>query len=129
MPSKQKNTKQTAIYRKLGFLLSTACLIHCLLLPVVLIFSPMIGHQFHMSFFSEMMIYSLAFVFGITSLKRDFNRHKNTLPIILFIAGFVAILLSHLVTVQAIIILTLIVGSICLIGGQMINFKLHRKFH
>jgi len=125
----RKNIKQTAIYRKLGFLLSVACLIHCLLLPIFLIFSPMIGHQFHMSVFSEMLIYSLAFIFGIISLNRDYRRHKNTWPIILFIVGFIAVFLSHLFTVQAVIIIFLLAGGICLVGGQMINFRLHRQFH
>ena len=80
----------------MGIATSVACAIHCALLPVLMTTLPVFGiNIIHNSFFERGMI-ALAFMVGSYSLFHGYvKHHRSNLPILIFSAGFVFLILKQ----------------------------------
>jgi len=114
---------------KLGVSLSTICLVHCLLLPVLLATVPCLAF---LSFFRQPLAEALLIIFAISnailSVTSGFKKHRNFIVPASFISG--SIMLSffffahHVVEQNEYIILT----GASLIGlGHVLNTYLCNK--
>ena len=106
-----------------GFWASLLCAIHCMAMPLVVMAGSMYGVQVseHSSF--EIPILSMAVLFAIIMVVRHYFHHRNSLPLLLLIAGVSLLLVSvishtHLLT---------IVGSLVLASAQLYNTYLHHR--
>lgn len=77
----------------LGIITSLACAIHCALLPLLATSLPLFGvNIIHNRLFEWSMI-GLAFVVGAYSLFHGYKKHhRNQVPILLFVIGFIFLL-------------------------------------
>ena len=77
----------------LGIFTSVACAIHCVLLPLLATSLPLFGVDIiHNSFFEWSMI-GIAFVVGSYALVHGYKKHhRNQVPILLFVIGFIFLL-------------------------------------
>lgn len=111
----------------MGIATSVACAIHCALLPVLMTSLPIFGiNIIHNSYFEWGMI-ALAFLVGAYSLYHGFVKHHHSyIPIIIFTAGFVFLVLKQFFDEFQISFLLLAVGMI--ISAHYYNYLLcHRS--
>ncbi len=79
----------------LGVATSFACALHCALLPLVFTSLPVFGINVIENFGFEISMVILAFAIGIYSLYHGYKKHHhNLLPIVIFIAGFIFLVLK-----------------------------------
>ncbi len=77
----------------LGIATSLACAIHCIVLPLVLTSLPLFGVNIIHNIFFEWAMIALAFVVGVYALVHGFKtHHKNSIPVFLFVAGFILLI-------------------------------------
>jgi tetrahydromethanopterin S-methyltransferase subunit C len=80
----------------LGVTTSVACAIHCALLPIFLSSLPLFGINIINNVMFEAGMIALAFAIGTFSLYHGFKRHHHHfLPLIVFAAGFVFLILKQ----------------------------------
>lgn len=79
----------------LGVVLSSACLIHCTLLPTVLALLPLLGNQFHLDERWHFYITALIVPVACIALVTGWLRHKKNLVIALGIISLTMILGAH----------------------------------
>jgi MerC mercury resistance protein len=106
---------------------SVVCAIHCALLPVVVTTLPVFGIEvIHNSFFEWGMI-TLAFVVGCYSLYHGYiTHHHSARPVIIFIIGFIFLVLKQFF--HQFEYLFLAVAVILIISAHYYNYKLcHRS--
>ncbi|MDQ6722819.1 MAG: MerC domain-containing protein [Thermoproteota archaeon] len=110
----------------LGIATSVGCAIHCAVLPVIVSTLPIFGiNIIHNSFFEWGMI-MLAFVVGSYSLFHGYVRHhRNNLPVLLFSAGILFLVLKQFFSHQEYLFLFF---AVCLIiAAHLLNFKYCRQ--
>jgi hypothetical protein len=79
----------------LGIATSLACALHCALLPLVFTSLPVFGVNVIENFSFEILMVVFAFAIGFYSLYHGFKKHHhNLLPIVVFIAGFIFLILK-----------------------------------
>ncbi len=80
----------------MGIAASTACAIHCALLPLFLSSLPLFGiNIIHNTAFEAGMI-GLALCIGSYSLYHGFNKHHhNLLPLVIFSSGFIFLVIKQ----------------------------------
>ena len=80
----------------IGITTSLACAIHCALLPLFLTSLPLFGFNIIHNVFFEAGMILLAFCIGSYALYHGFRKHHHSLiPLILFGAGFVLLVLKQ----------------------------------
>jgi len=80
----------------MGIATSIACAIHCALLPVLVSALPIFGINIVHNVFFEWGMIALAFVVGVYSLYHGFiKHHRNYMPVLVFGAGFVFLVLKQ----------------------------------
>ena len=79
----------------LGVVLSSACLIHCTLLPAVLALLPLLGNQFHLDERWHFYITALIVPVACIALVTGWLRHRKNLVIALGIISLTMILGAH----------------------------------
>ena len=106
----------------MGIAASVACAVHCAVLPVILTSLPLFGiNIIHNSFFEWGMI-GLAFLVGIYSLRHGYiKHHQNPLPMFVFLAGFLFLVLKQFFSNQEYLFLTMAVFLI--ISAHVINLR------
>lgn len=111
----------------LGIVTSVACAIHCALLPALMSALPVFGINIIHNVFFEWGMIMLAFVVGSYSLFHGFIKHHRSLvPVLIFSAGFVFLVLKQFFTVFEIPFLLIAVALI--IGAHFYNYRLcHRS--
>jgi tetrahydromethanopterin S-methyltransferase subunit C len=110
----------------LGITTSLVCAIHCAVLPLVLTSLPLFGiNIIHNNFFEVGMI-ALAFVIGSIALFHGYKRHHHRmLPLFVFSAGFIFLVLKELFVTYEI---ALLIPAVALIlTGHFFNFRFCRK--
>jgi hypothetical protein len=81
---------------KLGVSLSVMCAIHCAVWPLLLTIFPLVGAEaFHNHTFELLLVGSSAGIAGYTLFKDYANQHRKTGAILIAVAGFILITLSH----------------------------------
>ncbi len=117
-----------------GIATSLACAIHCALLPLIMSSLPLFGiNIIHNAVFEWSMIL-LAFAVGSYALFHGYVRHHHSLvPVLLFSAGFVFLVLKQVF--HAVETWLLIPAVILIISGHYRNYQLchrsrcHSKHH
>jgi hypothetical protein len=71
---------------KIGVLLSIACAVHCLTLPIFLFFAPYLAASFAFSSNLEWILVISSFVLAAFILVLDYRKHHQPLP--LYFLGF-----------------------------------------
>ena len=108
-----------------GMTASIACAIHCATLPLVATALPLLGLEFLANVWVEIVMIILSLVLGTWSLLATFREHKNLVPIMILILGFLFISSGHFLwpDFEAILIP---LGGFTLAGAHFINWKLVR---
>lgn len=111
----------------LGIATSIACAIHCALLPVILTSLPVFGINIIHNVFFEWGMILLAFTVGSYSLFHGFiKHHRSFLPVLIFSAGFVFLVLKQLVAQFEIPFL--FIAVVLIITAHFYNYRLcHRS--
>ena len=92
----QKEHKAISRLDMLGFSASTICAIHCALIPVVLLFLPLIGLEFLHNPAIELTLIGLSLLIGIYTLRSGYRKHHGRIyPTVLFILGLAIITIGH----------------------------------
>lgn len=106
----------------LGIGASLACAIHCALLPLFLTSLPLFGiNIIHNTFFEVFMIL-LALGIGSYSLYHGYKKHHHSLvPISLFFAGFIFLVLKQFFLQYEVWLL--IPGVLLIITSHILNYK------
>ena len=110
----------------MGVATSVACAIHCVLLPILMSSLTVFGiNIIHNSFFEWGMI-ALAFLVGSYSLFHGYvKHHRSLLPVLIFSAGFVFLILKQFYTTMEYWFLAIAVTLI--ISAHLYNFRLCRQ--
>lgn len=119
--------KLTHSLDKFGMGVSILCAIHCALLPILITTLPLLGAEFFANPLLEILIISLSFVIGVTSLSTSWQRHQNRLPVILMITGFASILAGHFWLPDSLEWLLLTAGGLTVACAHYVNWQLLRK--
>lgn len=108
---------------RLGVFLSSACALHCFLMPFALGFLVMNGVEWFASELMELALVGTALVVGLTSLVPSYVRHRNPLALILFGAGLLVIAASHLASHDH----TPLTGLLMAFGGGLVAAAHYRN--
>lgn len=110
----------------LGIATSIACAIHCALLPILLTSLPIFGTDIIHNLFFEWCMIAIAFMVGSYSLFHGFKKHHHTLlPVFIFSAGFVFLVLKQFSAAYEILFLIIAVSFI--ISAHFYNYRLCHK--
>ena len=85
------------IYDKLGVLTAGGCIIHCLLIPVLLLVTPGLVAEIFENEAIHMVLASFALFFVSIAVARGYQFHKSIIPLIIGSAGLTLIWGSLLV--------------------------------
>ncbi|MEJ7681524.1 MAG: MerC domain-containing protein [Segetibacter sp.] len=109
----------------LGIATSLACAIHCALLPLIFTSLPVFGINVIENIAFEIFMVVLAFAIGIYSLYHGYKKHHhNLLPIIIFTAGIVSLVLKlFFVEYENWLLIPAITG---IVTAHLINYRLCR---
>jgi tetrahydromethanopterin S-methyltransferase subunit C len=109
-----------------GIATSVVCAVHCAVLPLVLTTLPLFGiNIIHNNFFEAGMI-SLAFAIGSLALCHGYKRHHHrSLPLLIFSAGFIFLVLKEIFVVYEIWLLIPAVAFI--LSAHFFNYQFCRK--
>ncbi|MBA4139194.1 MAG: MerC domain-containing protein [Segetibacter sp.] len=109
----------------LGIATSLACAIHCALLPLIFTSLPVFGINVIENLAFEIFMVVLAFAIGIYSLYHGYNKHHhNLLPIIIFTAGVLSLVLKlFFIEYENWLLIPAITG---IITAHLINYRLCR---
>ncbi len=109
----------------LGIATSLACAIHCALLPLIFTSLPVFGINVIENIAFEIFMVVLAFAIGIYSLYHGYKKHHhNLLPIIIFTAGIVSLVLKlFFVEYENWLLIPAITG---IVSAHLINYRLCR---
>ncbi len=103
--------------------LSSACAVHCMVMPFVLGVLAVGGAEWIGSEIAEMLLIGSAMIIGIVSLAPSYLRHRNPAALTLFFAGLAVIGGSHLLMEEHSVTL----GACMAIGGGLIALAHYRN--
>ncbi len=110
---------------KAGVVVSTACLLHCLLLPLVIAAVPSFAHLGEGKELLHMIFASLSVPFVAFAMARGFRQHRSHVPLMIAFPGVALLWLSLLVHdphwLESIITS---VGAVMLGAGHLINHRM-----
>lgn len=111
----------------LGIVTSIACAIHCAVLPVLISTLPVFGINIIHNIFFEWGMILLAFAVGSYSLFHGYiKHHRSFVPVLVFGAGFIFLVLKQFFTSISIPLLVAAVAFI--IAAHFYNYRLcHRS--
>ena len=121
---------------KIGTALSLGCAVHCLSFPLIVPFIPAVGKGLLFSHTTEILIISLAIIFGIITLWHGYYKHHRNIAVFpLFSAGVMIILTGFFMhaphnEVQftpSFSTILLVIGGVLMGAAQIINFSLQQK--
>jgi hypothetical protein len=115
----------------LGVAASLACAIHCALLPLLFTSLPIFGINVIENTVFEIIMVFLAFAIGICSLYHGWKKHHhNLVPIIVFLLGFIFLVLKlFFVEYENWLLVPAVTG---IISAHIMNFracKIHNHAH
>ncbi|HXI84429.1 MAG TPA: MerC domain-containing protein [Verrucomicrobiae bacterium] len=73
---------------RLGIWLSATCAVHCMVMPIVLIFFPVLS-WIHWSRIMDALVLGVAAVFGLGGCLLSLRHHRDAMPLCLVLAGLV----------------------------------------
>ncbi|MCX2430295.1 MerC domain-containing protein [Pedobacter sp. GR22-10] len=113
---------------KLGITASTACAIHCALLPFILTLLPLWGLEFLAHPIIEISMILFSMVLGIWSLSKSYrNTHRRKLPIIILIMGFIFIFTGHFAGIDVLEPILIPAGGFAIAFAHFLNIRLSKS--
>jgi hypothetical protein len=73
---------------RLGIWLSATCAVHCMVMPIVLIFFPVLS-WIHWSRIMDALVLGVAAVFGLGGCLLSLRHHRDAMPLCLVLAGLI----------------------------------------
>ncbi len=114
---------------KIGMIASSICMIHCILLPFVIIMFPFLfvalaaGQVFEWAF----IIFSI--VLALFAMVNGYAYHKKPIPVVLALAGFCIFIFSHAVIGHDLNhgvfagVMPYLIGGSCIFAAHFLNHK------
>jgi hypothetical protein len=121
----------------LGIGLSLTCLIHCLALPLLILFAPALGTWIAMPEWVHAAILMLALPAATLAMKDGWRRHRRVMPLALAAAG-VGLLAAGLAAHEGWAALTdpetsdrllTSIGALTLVLAHLLNWRWGHNFH
>jgi hypothetical protein len=110
----------------LGVVTSVACAIHCALLPLFFTSLPLFGINILHNTLFEIVMIVLAFCIGSYSLYHGYAKHHhNPLPVIIFAAGFIFLVLKQFFALYENWLL--IPAVLFILSGHFLNYYYCRR--
>jgi len=117
---------------KVGIVCSGACAVHCLLLPIIALFSPAIASFFESEWIHKGLLIFLTPV-AILAFVRGFNQHHKSWPMISGVLGIVLLLAAVAaeelleVEIENLETILTVMGCLFLITAHIFNIKFLRS--
>jgi len=111
---------------KVGVLLSIVCAIHCLSLPIFLIFAPYLASSFAFSSNLEWILVISSFLLAAIILVLDFRKHRQPLPLYFLGVGIMIKLVDMFLANQSYAWLFGIMLGVVISIAYWVNYK-HKK--
>lgn len=109
---------------KIGITASTACAVHCAVLPFVLTLLPLWGIEFLAAPSIEITMILLSLALGIWSLSKSYrNTHQRLAPILTLILGFSFIATGHFAGIEVLEPILIPLGGFTVAIAHYINLK------
>ncbi|RDC55781.1 MerC domain-containing protein [Pedobacter chinensis] len=113
---------------KIGITASTACAIHCAILPFLLTLLPLWGLEFLATPALEIFMILLSLLLGVWSLNKSYRIvHHNPGPIIILALGFGFILFGHFSGIEILEPILIPLGGFTIAGAHFLNLKLTKS--
>jgi hypothetical protein len=111
---------------QLGMTASVACALHCAALPFAAIALPLLGLEFLANIWIEVIMILFSLIIGTWSMLSSHREHRNYIPVMVLLAGFMLIWSGHFLWchLEAVLIP---VGGFTVAGAHYINLKLIRS--
>ena len=111
---------------KIGVLLSIACAVHCLTLPIFLFFAPYLASSFAFSSNLEWILVISSFVLAAFILMLDYRKHRQPLPLYFLGVGIIIKVLDMVLSNQSYAwLFGILLGTVISIA-YWVNYK-HKK--
>ena len=121
-----RERKTVGLADKLGVFVSSLCLIHCFLFPILVVVAPSIGTHFLDEDYTHRILYGVVALAALSAAIPGYRVHKHLLPFTFFVAGIALMgssFWAHDVIGHEAETPLAIVGSVLLIVGHLINHK------
>ena len=120
---------------KVGAFASAACAVHCLLSGVALGVLSILGLGFIGSTTTDIVFMTVTLSIASLAIISGFRKHKSWTPAVIFFAGVVSILMSHLVLdhesktmiMRGVTTLLAVSGGLLLVSFHVVNLRLQRS--
>lgn len=113
---------------KLGMTASTACAIHCALVPLLISFLPLWGLSFLAEEWVELGMIGLAVILGLMSLGFSYMRHhRRGLPLLILSAGFVLVFTGHFFGTEMLEPVLIPLGGFIIAAAHFANWRFMRS--
>lgn len=110
----------------LGIVASTACAIHCAVLPLLFTSFPLLGVNIINNKYFEFGMILLALIIGIIALRHGYFKHHHSFwPTTLLVLGFVFLFAKE--ALPGHLTLLVIPAFLLIVSAHIINFRLCRK--
>lgn len=110
----------------IGMGTSALCSVHCVVLPLLVSNLPVAGINLLENFWLEAAMICVALIVGTISFYQGcFKKHKNKMPLVLFVVGFVVLLFNQLEENN----LLILSASFLIILAHSWNYRLLRKYN
>jgi hypothetical protein len=114
-------------YDKIGLITSSACAVHCVVLPFLITALPYIGLSFFLDTFFEIILFSISAILAFMSICFGYRIHKNKNLTFSFAFGLLLLVSGHLMHESkwsANSFIPLGIGGILIASSHFINNKL-----
>ncbi|MEM7297266.1 MAG: MerC domain-containing protein [Bacteroidota bacterium] len=115
--------KLNSVPDKMGMCASAICMLHCLSIPILLLFGLDAVLIVVDQEWIELLIIILTFAIGVTSFLSGFITHKQHFIPVLFVAGFLLIVNGEAVSHLWVSLLLSVAGAIIIIYAHVQNLK------
>ncbi len=124
----------------IGFIASSVCAVHCILMPFIILTLTYYGMSFFSNPIVEIGFVSISLLIGIFTFKHGYlNHHRSLIPGIIFLTGLAIIVVSHLLyhdhhdaghnTDNIFLFLITPIGAFLIATSHFVNRKLSKQKH
>ena len=126
-------------YDFLGILLSILCGVHCIVTPLIILYSPELGHKLESPWTQTLLLSLIALIF-YQSVYVNYKRHRSKLTLGLGLSGFITLLTVFMIEVfsdhhgeahhhgaghheETLNLVLAITGTIFMVSSHLLNIK------
>lgn len=111
---------------KIGIGASTICMLHCMLVPLLLVFGADSSLWFVESEWIEHLIIGVSLVVGLISFLSGYRQHTQLFIPVLFIAGFLLLVNGEAVETTWVGVVLSVIGALIIVYAHTENLKWKR---